>query len=218
MSGEAGVSEDPRRRLAAALRRVIDVSVGRPFEDDDLVAAAEAAEALGDRLEAQAGEGRRTRLVPGREATVADFLPTSPVIGWANPIAPPVEVWSHTTDDGRKELRGKVRFGHGYEGPPGTVHGGILALVFDEMLGAANSMARIRCMTGTLTVRYRKPTPLLADLDLEARTVEVNGRKVSTWGGIYHQGTLMAECDGLFITVDVERFLAAEAARAAEPG
>ena len=45
------------------------------------------------------------------------------------------------------------------------VHGGVIAELFDEVLGAANIVADHGAMTGTLTVRYRKPTPLLADLD-----------------------------------------------------
>jgi hypothetical protein len=50
-------------------------------------------------------------------------------------------------------------------------------------------------------VRYRKPTPLLAPLDLAARHTGKEGRKVFAWGGIYHQGELTAEAEGIFIEV-----------------
>ena len=62
-------------------------------------------------------------------------------------------------------------------------------------------------MTGTLTIRYRRPTPLLAPLDLAARHTGKEGRKVFAWGGIYHQGELTAEADGVFIEVPPDRML-----------
>ena len=62
-------------------------------------------------------------------------------------------------------------------------------------------------MTGTLTVRYRRPTPLLAPLELVARHTGKEGRKVYAWGGIYHQGELTAEADGIFIEVPPDRML-----------
>ena len=62
-------------------------------------------------------------------------------------------------------------------------------------------------MTGTLTVRYRRPTPLLAPLELAARHTGREGRKVYAWGGIYHQGELTAEADGVFIEVPPNRML-----------
>ena len=63
-------------------------------------------------------------------------------------------------------------------------------------------------MTGTLTVRYRKPTPLRTDLRLEARFLERDGRKIRTWAGMYHGDVLTAEADGLFIEVMPRQMLA----------
>ena len=57
-------------------------------------------------------------------------------------------------------VRGDAWFDYPYEGPPTCVHGGVIAETFDEMLGAANMVADNPAMTGTLTIRYRKPTPL----------------------------------------------------------
>jgi acyl-coenzyme A thioesterase PaaI-like protein len=88
------------------------------------------------------------------------------------------------------------------------VHGGVIAETFDEMLGAANMVAGNPGMTGTLTVKYRKPTPLRTDLRIEARCVGRSGRKIRTWAGIYHGEVLTAEADGIFIEVAPARFLA----------
>ena len=128
-----------------------------------------------------AGPGRRARAQPDPVGDPQEFFPTSPVIGFANPVAPPVVV---EAVDG--ELRGTAFFDYQYEGPPTCVHGGVIAMVFDEMLGAANIMAGSPAMTGTLTIKYRKPTPLRTPLRLEARFLEREGRKVRTYGAIFH--------------------------------
>ena len=62
-------------------------------------------------------------------------------------------------------------------------------------------------MTGTLKIRYRRPTPLLAPLELVARNTGHEGRKIFAWGGIYYQGELTAEADGIFIDVPPGRML-----------
>ncbi|MBI4628876.1 MAG: PaaI family thioesterase [Candidatus Rokubacteria bacterium] len=48
-----------------------------------------------------------------------------------------------------------------FEGPPGTAHGGIVAAYLDEVLAGAalNHTGRIH-ITGELTVRYLRPTPI----------------------------------------------------------
>ena len=100
-----------------------------------------------------------------------------------------------------------MTFGYAYEGPPTCVHGGIIAALFDEVMGAANIIAGNPGLTGTLTIRYRRPTPLLAPLDIVARYAGSERRKVFTWGGIYHDGVLTAEAEGIFITMDPNRLL-----------
>ncbi len=71
-------------------------------------------------------------------------------------------------------------------------------------------------MTGTLTVRYRKTTPLLVPLDLVARYTGSERRKVFAWGGIYHEGELTAEADGIFIAMEPGRMLDIVTANARE--
>ena len=82
------------------------------------------------------------------------------------------------------------RFGAAYEGPPTCVHGGFVAAAFDEVLGLAQSLGGNPGMTGTLTVRYRKPTPLHTDLRFEATLDGQEGRKLFTSGRVYAGDTL----------------------------
>ncbi|HLM95213.1 MAG TPA: PaaI family thioesterase [Acidimicrobiales bacterium] len=199
----ATAPEDVRFELADQLRRITSAMVGLPIADTDISAAAAAVKGVADGLERVAGPGRRLRAQPDPAGHPQEFFPTSPVIGFANPVAPPVVV---EAVDG--ELRGTAYFDYQYEGPPTCVHGGVIAMVFDEMLGAANIMAGSPGMTGTLTIRYRRPTPLRTPLRLEARFMERDGRKIRTYGAIFHEQTLTAEAEGIFIELVPQRFLA----------
>jgi acyl-coenzyme A thioesterase PaaI-like protein len=203
----ASTGDEPINRLAAAIRRINAVATGHPVPDENLARAAEQLARIAESLENSATTSRRVRELPNLAGHPQDFFPGSPIIGFANPIAPPAEVWLGEADDGQLEIRGRVTFGYHYEGPPGCVHGGVIAELFDELMGAANVIADKPGMTGTLTVRYRKPTPLLAPLDLVARCVRSEGRKVHTRAAIYHQGALTAEANGLFIQVRPEQML-----------
>ena len=199
--------DTPENRLAAGLRRLIDLSTGRLIDPEVLDRAAAEAERLADELEAAAAPGKAPRHFPDHREEPMSFFPTSALIGWANPIAAPAVLWRVGGEDGRPEVRGSVRFGYAYEGPPSCVHGGVIAGLFDEVLGAANVVAGKAGMTGTLTVRFRKPTPLLSPLELVGRQVSVEGRKIRTWAGLYHEGVLTAEADGLFLDVRPGRLL-----------
>lgn len=199
---------DPRRRLAAALRPLITLAVSAELEDEAVLDAAAAVDAVTERLAAVAGP-RRPRQPPNLRGAAQEFFPTSPIIGMASPLAPPVRVEVvQGAGDGPPELRAEAYFENQYEGPPTCVHGGVIAETFDELLGAANIVAGWPAMTGTLTVRYRKPTPLRTLLRIEARTVGREGRKIYTWGGMYHGEVLTAEADGIFVELPPARFMA----------
>ena len=124
----------------------------------------------------------------------AAFFPYSPVVGPLNPVAPPVKL----TNIG-EELHGEHVFDAPYCGPPTAVHGGIIALVFDELLGAVGVINDVAGFTGELTVRYRALTPIGHPIKMRGWVDRNEGRK--TWiRGTFHDGdTLCAEATGLFI-------------------
>ncbi len=194
--------EEARYRLASAIRRVSAAAVGSSPPDDEIARASDQLDRIAEMLENSAGATRHGRAIsnladwPGN---FRDILPSSPIIGFANPIAPPVELWKVEGENGQPEIRGRVTYNHLYEGPPNCVHGGVLAQLFDELMGIGVVVAGRPAMTGTLTVRYLKPVPLSAQLDLVGRFVGSDGRKVQASAAIYHDGVLMAEAEGLFI-------------------
>ncbi|MFM8304930.1 MAG: PaaI family thioesterase [Actinomycetota bacterium] len=189
-------------RLAAALRRVTNQLVLTAATPDQLTEAADQVEAVADALAPVTPEWALAvpAFVPSREPH--GYFPFSPQIGLANPLAPPLRVWVDDDDT----VHGAVNVDAAYEGPPGCVHGGIIASLFDEILGVANITAGVGAMTGTLTVVYRSPTPLKTDLVLAARMVGIEGRKVRAAGTIHAGDRLCAEAEGIFIMVDHDTF------------
>lgn len=204
---ESDGAADARFELAAQIRRLITSSVAGRLSDEEMRRAAGRLCEVADRLDSAAAPGRSPRYFPDPEGDPQDFFSASPVIGFANPVAPPVLLKAHGG-----ELRGSAWFDYQYEGPPGYVHGGVIAKVFDELLGSANILAGHPAMTGTLTIRYRRPTPLRAPIRMEARFVSRNGRRIKTYAAMYHEDTLTAEADGVFVSVPPK------SARAAKPG
>ena len=88
-----------------------------------------------------------------------------------------------------------------YEGPPGAVHGGIVAAYLDEILGAAALRATGRpSVTGELTVRYVKPVPSETPLLGRGRLVADHGRYVDVEGSLeeFEIGRVVATARGRF--------------------
>lgn len=135
----------------------------------------------------------------------------SPFIGRANPIALPLVL-----EFSEAGVEARPTFGTLHEGPPGCLHGGCIAGMFDEALGAVQTYAGQSGMTGRLTVHYRSPTPLHVELHLRAWLESVKGRKIVCKGTLHAGDRLCAEADGLFVAVDPRTMFAEAERRAAE--
>jgi acyl-CoA thioesterase FadM len=72
-------------------------------------------------------------------------------------------------------------------------------LAFDEILGIANISAGHPGMTGTLTIKYRRPTPLFRELHFTAWVERVEGRRIITKGEVSTDGQLTAQAEGVFV-------------------
>jgi acyl-coenzyme A thioesterase PaaI-like protein len=192
------------REVGESVRRAIDLLTASPAPPDVLRDVASLMSSVVSRLE---GFGANRRYEGLAEASGLGhdraFFDWSPLLGAANPLAPPMRL-----DVEEEMVVGTGRFGSAYEGPPGCVHGGFVAAAFDEVLGLTQSLSGQVGMTGTLTVRYRRPTPLHTDLRWEGRLVSVSGRKVTTTAVVMAHGEVTAESTGLFVTVTPERFAA----------
>ena len=185
-----------KRRLATALRRILELVTTTAAPEDELRVAADRVERWATQLEKQP---RHFVSWMEPDAAISDavggLVDLSPLKGLANPLAAPMRLWI----DGNM-VRGAVNFGWAYQGPPGHLHGGFVAAMFDEALGMVQSLTGRPGMTGTLLIRYRKPTPLNTDLRLEAVVRRVEERKIFTEARVYAGETLTAEGEAIFIS------------------
>ena len=118
-------------------------------------------------------------------------------------------------DDGH--LVGRAWFGPRSVGPPGHAHGGSIAAVLDEAMGAAAWMAGLIVVAAQLTTDFRRLLPLGTDAVLEAWVEGHQGRKVNTAGVIRGEdGLVYAEGRALFVRLDAvrDRHLLEQAAEA----
>ncbi|MFI5297030.1 MAG: PaaI family thioesterase [Polyangiales bacterium] len=203
-----------KRRLAAAVRELIEVCVTTDASEAQLAAATATARALVDDLGAH---GRRTFLEAFASKTIGNivvFADRGMLVGLSNPMSPPM-----TMHDDGEGATAQVTFGPAYEGAPGCVHGGLIAAAFDQTLGFLNVCKHVGAMTASLTVHYRRPTPIQRELTIVARTARVEGKKRWVTAKMFAGGELTAEAEGLFIALDaskVQEIVDAQLADAAE--
>jgi acyl-coenzyme A thioesterase PaaI-like protein len=118
------------------------------------------------------------------------------VVGLRNPLAVPL----HIVQD--KELgraRAEFELNALYEGPPGQVHGGVVALVLDQVFGEAAAAGGTPGMTGTLKLRYGLNTPL-GHCSAEAWVDRRDGVKTIVKGELRRaDGTVTVTAEGIFI-------------------
>lgn len=204
----ADAASDPRSRLAAAVRDFGHTSLARELDDDTLMGMASDIEALTQAAAARPMRERdmerlRAQFFPTglRDGDVVDHFEDCFVSGPHNPLG----IGLRARVDG-DEVVLWVTLDRGHEGAPERAHGGVLAAVFDDVLGYLMSTHGIAAFTGELSVRYLAPTPIGRRLDLRSRIVERDGRKVWTEATAHDGEQLIATAIGLFIEVGQERF------------
>ncbi len=190
------------RRVTIATRRLIAAIVNGGAPASDLKAAADELERLADLLEPYARDSRYAG-TPGvqRGGDNTAILESHPFMGPSSPLAPPITL---TRD--RDGARATVVYGHPYEGPPGRVHGGFIAAAFDQILGAAAALSGRVFFTGSLNVKYRKPTPLHVPIQMEGEIASTRARTIHVTGRMLVDGEVTAEAEGVMVTVADDTF------------
>ena len=189
-------------RLAQGLRQMLQYTATSTAEDDVMASAADLVDQAVRLLEpGPHGRGYHGSAEGSVGGVPHGFTSHSPVTGPLNALASVVTLSSTDT-----EVVADVTYGDAYEGPPGHVHGGLIAAIFDEVLGFAQALSGAPGMTGKLEITYRSPTPLHTPLRVVGRFDRIDGRKIFTTGTIHAGDRLCAEAKGLFISVRPERF------------
>lgn len=109
-------------------------------------------------------------------------------------------------DDAARCIRGRFRLGDEYSGGPGFLHGGIIAVLLDEVMGKVNRFRGVRAVTAELKIEYLRPVPVGQEIIVEAHEVETKGRNLFHEGEIRTtQGLVLARARGRFVDISTPR-------------
>jgi acyl-coenzyme A thioesterase PaaI-like protein len=173
-----------------SLRELVDTAIRTTVPADEIRRAHEEIRVITERLR---GAPMRTTYGVDLRTDGRGRAWGNAVVGLRNAVAPPLTI----VQEGRG-VRSAFTLGAAYEGPPGSVHGGVLALVLDQMLGDAAGAGGKPGMTATLTLSYRQRTPL-GELTSEAWIERSEGIKTWARGEIRGADGVTVEAEGLFI-------------------
>jgi hypothetical protein len=164
-------------RAAAVLRRVSGLVNALEQEDDAVERLVSDLERAETALLAAAPQSAAPRVGTAADGDGRVYVDHAFDIGSHNPCFPEYDL---VVEDPTR-AHGAVTFPVAYEGPPGVVHGGFLAVFFDCVVQHHNCEVGLAGKTTSLTVEYRRPTPLLAPLQF-ALERSVQGDRIHSEG------------------------------------
>jgi acyl-CoA thioesterase FadM len=176
--------------MIVALRGFLDVVGGVKPDEATILALKDQLNGWSERLE--------PFVVEEREQLFARLVNED---GRGQTMSPPLVVESQEAGD----LRGHVTFGRYFLGVNGAVHGGVLPLLFDEVLGRAASLTGQRLRTAYLRTDFRALTPLDTRLEVRGWLERQEGRKFFVRGELRHGDVVCADAEALFVALKPEQ-------------
>lgn len=112
-------------------------------------------------------------------------------------------------DDARQRIVGRFQIGEEYQGGSGFLHGGIIALLLDEVMSKASRFHQQHAVTAELRVEYKRPIRVNTEIVVEGFVVRREGRQLYHEGEIRSAaGDLLARGEGRFVVVDRDKYAA----------
>jgi acyl-coenzyme A thioesterase PaaI-like protein len=179
--------------LAGALRDLTDTVLSLEQSSPELEALVQMLRDARQRLAAQAPSDLRPRVGDHASTEQRVYVDHGYDVGEYNPCFPRYTfAIDGDSDVDEGSAHGTVEFSVSYEGPPGIVHGGFLAVFFDCVLQQLNCALGLAGKTAELSVRYRRPTPLLTPLVYRAERV-VDDRRITAHAELFLGDDLLCE-------------------------
>jgi uncharacterized protein (TIGR00369 family) len=105
-------------------------------------------------------------------------------------------------DDAQRKIIGRFTMGLDYEGAGGFLHGGIIAVLFDEAMGKVNRFRGAHAVTAQLSVDYLRPIRCDQEIVVEAWEAEAKGRNLFHEAEIRDEaGQVLARSKGRFVVI-----------------
>ena len=192
-----------RQRLASATRALNEKLVSTDIDPELAAALTEKIEGLAAELsQAQQVTGLVDMAKRGQRGTIDDVMGELVSVGGRSHPCSPELLWREEPN----RIIGTVTFGQAFEGPPGHVHGGWVAGVLDHLMGMTHVRTGHPGMTGGLSVRYLKPTPLNQRIEVSAQATELDDKRTEVKAEMRFGETTTATAEAIFVRVDREKF------------
>ena len=112
-------------------------------------------------------------------------------------------------DDERQRIVGRFSLGAEYQGGTGFLHGGIIALLLDEVMSKATRFSAQHAVTADLRVEYKRPIRVNTEIIVEGFVTRHEGRQLYHEGEIRNAaGELLARGEGRFVVIDRKKYTA----------
>jgi acyl-coenzyme A thioesterase PaaI-like protein len=162
---DAEARRDAIQRLAEGTRALADAVATTAVDISTLDEVTNAIAALTQRLAEKTEEDAYSGVLvlPVDESRPETLMPLNPIIGHCSPVRPDVEL---RCVDG--EVRGSASFTRRFVGPPGHAHGGISAMLADQLVSVAPMAIGVHTVTKSLELRYVRAVPLDEPVELWA--------------------------------------------------
>lgn len=99
-----------------------------------------------------------------------------------------------------RSIKGRIRFDENKMGPPGIVHGGVLATMVDEAMTARAFQEGVMVFTANLNIDYKAPVFIGTEITITAQLDRVEGRKIYVTSEVrLPDDTLALTATGLFL-------------------
>ena len=192
-----------RHRLAAAARALNEKLVSSDINPELAAALTQKIDALTAELsQAQQVDGLIDMAKRGERGTIDDVMGELVSVGGRSHPCSPELHWQEASN----RITGTVTFSQAFEGPPGHVHGGWVAGVLDHLMGMTHVRTGYPGMTGGLSVRYLKPTPLNQVIEVSAEATELDAKRTEVKAAMRFGDTTTATAEAIFVRVDRAKF------------
>ena len=201
--------------LASALHRLADLLIERDIDDDLAVESLQTIERLEERFET-----RPERTLDERSlhfaTQMASYLGTEPIVdgerfgsfdespysGNRNALSPRNVEYRRVGDT----IEATILLGTALEGRPGRAHGGAVAAVFDDVMGALQHIIQRNGYTRTLHTRFLAAFPTDRPVTITASCVDVSGDRFTIEAEARVDDRIVASAEGVFTQIDIARW------------
>lgn len=195
---EAQVRRDGVEQLAAAVRDLADAAAETGVDRATLDEVTGALQLLTQRLRVETDDDAYSGLVvkPVDYSVPEGPMPLNPIVGACSPVRPEVRL---RFDDG--EVSGTATFTKRFVGPPGFAHGGISAMLADQIVACTPGAIGVRTITKALELRYLRPLPLDEEVELWG-VCEPDGDGFRARFTVTARGKVAVEGDAVLVTLE----------------